>query len=75
MPLNAGRYYDKMISGLQGLATEAGREPPLLVALSYEAQVVPAVPVDEHDQRIDVLVTAGGVTACSQRGRAALEGT
>lgn len=43
------------------------------VALSYSAQVVGAVPVDEHDQLVDVLVTAAGVYGCTDRGRAALQ--
>ncbi|GFR46126.1 hypothetical protein Agub_g7639 [Astrephomene gubernaculifera] len=64
-----GGYYDKMVSGLRRRALEAGREAPLLVALSYEAQMLPAVPVSEYDQQIDVLVSgAGGVVGCSQRG-------
>ncbi|KAG2438288.1 hypothetical protein HYH02_010986 [Chlamydomonas schloesseri] len=70
-----GGYYDKMITGLQQLAAAAGREPPLLAALSYSAQVVGAVPVDEHDQLVDVLVTAGQVYGCTARGWAALQGT
>ncbi|KAG2429560.1 hypothetical protein HXX76_010795 [Chlamydomonas incerta] len=68
-----GGYYDKMIASLQRLAAAAGREPPLLVALAYSAQVVGAVPVDEHDQIVDVLVTAAEAYGCTERGRAALQ--
>ncbi|GIL44154.1 hypothetical protein Vafri_1680 [Volvox africanus] len=67
-----GGYYDKMISQLQHLATEAGRQPPLLVALSYEAQLVSAVPIDEHDQPVDLVVTASEVVQCTKRGADAM---
>ncbi|KAG2488456.1 hypothetical protein HYH03_012962 [Edaphochlamys debaryana] len=67
-----GGYYDKMVAGLQRLAAEAGREPPLLVALSYEAQLRASVSVDEHDQPVDVVVTPGEALPCTARGRAAM---
>ncbi|PNH07486.1 hypothetical protein TSOC_006052 [Tetrabaena socialis] len=49
-------------------------EIELVVAMSYGAQLVDAVPVDEHDQAVDVVVAAAGVLACSERGRAAVAG-
>ncbi|GLI70117.1 hypothetical protein VaNZ11_014923 [Volvox africanus] len=63
-----GGYYDKMISQLQHLAIEEGRQPPLIVALSYEAQLVSAVPMDKHDQPVDLVVTASDVVQCTKRG-------
>ncbi|KAF5842971.1 hypothetical protein DUNSADRAFT_3564 [Dunaliella salina] len=56
-----GGYYDKALERLAQRAQGLGREPPLLVGLAYSCQVVPEVPVDEHDKKVDVLVTANGV--------------
>ena len=39
------------------------------VALAFEAQILEDVPMSEHDQPIDVLVTAGGLHRISQRGQ------
>uniref|UniRef100_A0A7S3QMX2 5-formyltetrahydrofolate cyclo-ligase n=2 Tax=Dunaliella tertiolecta TaxID=3047 RepID=A0A7S3QMX2_DUNTE len=56
-----GGYYDKALERLMQRAQDLGREPPLLVGLAYSCQVVPEVPVDKHDKKVDVLVTAAGV--------------
>ena len=42
-----------------------GWAQPLLVALAYRAQLVPEVPVEPHDARVDAIVTADEVIACS----------
>ncbi len=42
------------------------------VALAYSAQVVSSVPVDAHDQNIDILATASGLHGCTERGKAVL---
>ncbi|KAK0495967.1 5-formyltetrahydrofolate cyclo-ligase [Armillaria luteobubalina] len=47
-------YYDKYISEYEA----SGRPRPLLVALALEEQVVDSIlPVDDHDQKMDMIVT------------------
>ena len=49
-------YYDRAIARL----VAAGR-PPLTVGLAFALQEVPLVPQDEHDIRLDYIVTHEGV--------------
>jgi len=59
--------------GAQATAPAAppqGWRRPLLVALGLRCQVLPSVPMGDHDCRVDVLVTADGATACTDEGRA-----
>lgn len=44
-------YYDRTLAGLRAAGA------PIAVGLAYEAQIVPAVPVDEFDQPLDWLVS------------------
>ncbi len=39
------------------------------VALAFRAQMVDSIPMTEHDERVDVLVTADGVHRVSERGQ------
>ncbi|GAB4822645.1 hypothetical protein N2152v2_009691 [Parachlorella kessleri] len=64
-----GGYYDKFIEGCWQRAVEKRWDPPLLIALSYRAQLVERVPIDPHDLPVDVIVTADEVIRCSQRGQ------
>jgi len=56
-----GGYYDKFLDGAFNKAAQDGRDPPLLVALALREQVIPCVPTEGHDRRIDILVTADGI--------------
>ncbi|KAL6750508.1 5-Formyltetrahydrofolate cycloligase [Haematococcus lacustris] len=67
-----GGYYDKALAALRSRAAEACRPPPLLVALAYGVQVRGDIPVDQHDQEVDILVTADASRPCSLRGKEAL---
>ncbi len=60
-----GGYYDKFIAAARRRAEERGWPQPLLVALSFRAQLVGEVPVEAHDARVDAIVTADEVIACS----------
>ncbi|KAI5640137.1 5-formyltetrahydrofolate cyclo-ligase family domain-containing protein [Phthorimaea operculella] len=51
---HGGGYYDKF---LQKLKAEQ-ENPPKVVAVAFTCQVVDEVPMDEHDQKIDDVVTA-----------------
>lgn len=39
----------------------------LAVALAFSQQLVEAVPMDEHDRHVDVVVTAEQLLHCSER--------
>ena len=59
--LGRGRgYYDRALSGVLAGA--------LRVGLAYEFQVVSHVPVDEHDERVDYIVTEERLIACAGTG-------
>lgn len=62
-----GGYYDKFIALCKSKAAQLGKQPPLLVALAFQAQIFETVPTDELDQPIDILVTAHGVGLFSER--------
>lgn len=48
-----GGYYDRLLAGCTG-------PRPFLVAAAFEVQVVDEVPLEEHDVRLDLIVTEGG---------------
>lgn len=52
-----GGYYDKFLARLPDYASEKGVAKPKLIGLGFLEQILPKVPVDEHDQLCDVLVT------------------
>lgn len=52
-----GGYYDKFLGRLAKYASEKGVSMPRLIGLSFLEQVLPKVPVDEHDQLCDLVVT------------------
>lgn len=51
-----GGYYDRLLGGAS--------PRPLLLAPAYEEQVVDDIPVDEHDVRMDMIVTEKRVIEC-----------
>lgn len=54
-----GGYYDKFLAGLDALLGGAPR--PVLMGIAFREQMVDAVPMDEHDCRCDVVITADEV--------------
>jgi 5-formyltetrahydrofolate cyclo-ligase len=52
-----GGYYDKFLVRLGEFAKGRGVPRPKLVGLSFQEQMLKMVPVDEHDQICDVVVT------------------
>lgn len=50
-------FYDRVLGGLR---PEARR-----VAVAFECQIVPEVPMEAHDERVDVVVTEERVIRCS----------
>ncbi|MDA8164063.1 MAG: 5-formyltetrahydrofolate cyclo-ligase [Desulfobacteraceae bacterium] len=55
-----GGYYDRFLAGVPGA---------LRIGLAFELQVVPAVPLESHDQRVDLLVTEEGVALSDRSDR------
>ncbi|WP_164821302.1 5-formyltetrahydrofolate cyclo-ligase [Paenibacillus koleovorans] len=49
-----GGFYDRFIERCR---TERGGDEPFKLALAYDLQVVPEVPMDAHDMRVDAVVT------------------
>lgn len=54
-----GGYYDRMVEKLRGLA--GGIIPARLAALVLKEQLVDSVPMEVHDFRLDMLITASKV--------------
>jgi 5-formyltetrahydrofolate cyclo-ligase len=50
-----GGFYDRTLAGLRA------RHPVLAVGFAFAAQELPEVPIDEFDQRLDVIVTEAGL--------------
>jgi 5-formyltetrahydrofolate cyclo-ligase len=61
------RYYDTFLLKYQELTKEKGWKQPLLVALSYSAQIMEegVIPVNSTDVPIDALVSSSGVIPIS----------
>ncbi len=50
-----GGFYDRTLAGLRA------RHPVLAVGFAFAAQELPEVPIDQYDQRLDVIVTEDGI--------------
>jgi 5-formyltetrahydrofolate cyclo-ligase len=51
-------YYDRALAVLAGQSRR-----PQFVGVGFESQIVPSVPMDSHDRRMDVVVTETGIFA------------
>ncbi|MBF0339199.1 MAG: 5-formyltetrahydrofolate cyclo-ligase [Nitrospirae bacterium] len=49
-----GGFYDRLLSSMQ-------YRRPLLVALAYAEQMVDDIPMQEHDVRVDIIITDTGI--------------
>lgn len=54
-----GGFYDRTLAGLRA------RHPVLAVGFAFAAQELPEVPIDQYDQRLDVIVTETGIRTFS----------
>lgn len=54
-----GGFYDRTLAGLRA------RHPLLAVGFAFAAQELPEVPIDQYDQRLDVIVTEAGIRTFS----------
>jgi 5-formyltetrahydrofolate cyclo-ligase len=50
-----GGFYDRTLAGLRA------RHGVLAVGFAFAAQELPEVPIDQYDQRLDVIVTEAGI--------------
>jgi len=44
-----GGYYDRLLDSL--------KKVPLLIAVAYEEQIVDEIPVEQHDKRVQIIIT------------------
>lgn len=56
-----GGYYDRLHERLNKLAAEQVKRAPLWVGVGYESQLIPEVLMDQHDARLEALVTEQGL--------------
>ncbi|MNO59865.1 5-formyltetrahydrofolate cyclo-ligase family protein [compost metagenome] len=62
--LGYGRgYYDRLRASWETEAYTAAK-PPIWIGLAYGMQLVPKVPMDEHDAFMDMLITENGIVHC-----------
>eukprot|EP01039_Chlorochromonas_danica_P003175 gene3175-3477_t len=54
-------YYDCFVHRLQEARRSAGKPAATLIGLALNQQIVENVPIEDHDQRLDFIVTAQGV--------------
>ena len=52
-----GGFYDRTLEGLRA------RRPTIAVGFAFDAQEMPEVPIEDTDQKLDFIVTEGGVRA------------
>ncbi|KAM3960373.1 methenyltetrahydrofolate synthetase isoform 1-T2 [Aphomia sociella] len=50
---HGGGYYDKFITGLRADPTTA----PKIIAVAFDCQVVDKLPMDDHDQKVDEVIS------------------
>ena len=62
-------YYDIYLEKLLREGEKARRPKPLIAALCFSCQVVPEVPCEEHDMRVDALLTPEMHFDCQEEAR------
>ncbi len=48
-------YYDRLLQKMQGLS----------IGLAFEVQLIDVLPAEQHDVKVDKIITEGGVITCS----------
>ena len=62
--LGYGRgYYDRLRASWE-TEEHAAAKPPVWIGLAFGMQLVPKVPMDEHDAFMDMLITENGIVHC-----------
>jgi 5-formyltetrahydrofolate cyclo-ligase len=54
-------YYDKLLS-----ARGSSANKPLIVGLAYEEQIVPALPCNPHDIKMDIIISDKRIITCNE---------
>ena len=69
-------YYDKLLSGTRAqgagvskkkLTPDPQSPPPFLIALAFEEQIVPSIPDERHDVKMDKIITEKRIIDCRNR--------
>jgi 5-formyltetrahydrofolate cyclo-ligase len=55
-----GGHYDRSLALLAGERSPAGGPGPVLIAVLFDGELLPEVPFDRHDIRVDAVVTPSG---------------
>ncbi len=56
-----GGFYDRFLTELMQAARRTGRARPRRISVCFPEQIVPAVPMEEHDVRVDCLSSSQGL--------------
>lgn len=63
-------YYDKLLSGIRGQGLGVSRKElipsPVLIALAFEEQIVPRIPSERHDVKMDKIITEKRTIVCGK---------
>ena len=54
-------YYDRYIAKVYSARDQAGLPPPILIGVALVEQIVDKVPMDDHDNYMDVVFTRNGI--------------
>lgn len=69
-------YYDKLLSGTRAQVAGVSKKEltpdpqsplPILIALAFEEQIVPSIPDERHDVKMDKIITEKRVIDCRNR--------
>ena len=63
-----GGFYDRFLAALAGHAQRTGTHRPRTISLCFAEQIVPSVPMEEHDARVSCLATPDGLDAFTHDG-------
>jgi len=54
-------YYDKLLGARRSVSSK-----PLIVGLAYEEQIVPSLPCNPHDIKMDIVITDKRIITCNE---------
>ena len=62
-------YYDRYLVKLLERSSAESRRRPVLAAVCFECQVVPEVPCEKHDMRVDAVISSRGGLLSSEQNQ------
>eukprot|EP00029_Vermamoeba_vermiformis_P012542 TRINITY_DN7389_c0_g1_i1.p1 TRINITY_DN7389_c0_g1~~TRINITY_DN7389_c0_g1_i1.p1 ORF type:complete len:208 (-),score=20.55 TRINITY_DN7389_c0_g1_i1:31-654(-) len=61
-------YYDKFIYTLEARMQQLGRKNPFTIGLAFNEQLMPNIPMEEHDKILDMIITPNEVDVFPSAG-------